>query len=170
VAAVDLPATQVLIGDHVKPLGTHPPCPCARNVVASGQAWVTGAGLVAEVALEGPMHTEDDYPHDMGRPGGGGYLASVDGPADTPLPPMIPPYALSDEWLDVFVNLSAIPSLANPKNAGVHPSNLLGYGSFSECVEQARVHAVKIDIDAIETTGQGWSNGCYACETNRSLI
>ena len=66
VAAADLPATQVLIGDHAKPLGTHPLCPRAQNVVASGQAWATGTGLVAEVALEGPMRTEDDYPHDMG--------------------------------------------------------------------------------------------------------
>ncbi len=58
--------------------------------MASGQAWVTGTGLVAEAALEGPMRTEVDYPHDMGCPSGGDNLASVDGPADTLLPPMSP--------------------------------------------------------------------------------
>ena len=67
---------------------------------------------------------------------------------------MFPLYVLSDEWLDVFAKLSAIPRLTTHGNAGAQPSNLLGCGSFSECVDQARVHAVKVDIDAIESTAR----------------
>ena len=96
VAADDLSATKVLIGDHVQPLDTHYLSPRTQGVVASGQTWATGAGLVAEVALEGSMPTGDDYLQDMGCPSGGRYLASIDGPPDTPLPPMLTPYALSD--------------------------------------------------------------------------
>ena len=154
VEAVDLPATQVLTGDRAKPLDTHHLCPRTEGVVASGPARTTGTGLVADVALEGPMRTGDNYPHDMGCPSGGDDLASSNGPADTPLPPMIPPYALPDEWLDVYATLAAIPSAPTHDNVGAHPSNLLGCGSFSECVERARVHAVKIDIDAIESTAR----------------
>ena len=154
VEAVDLPTTQVLTGDRAKPLDTHHLCPRTEGVVASGQAWTTGTGLVADVALEGPMRTGDNYPHDMGCSSGGDDLASSNGPADTPLPPMIPPYALPDEWLDVYATLAAIPSTPTHDDVGAHPSNLLGCGSFSECVERARVHAVKIDIDAIESTAR----------------
>ena len=135
VDAPDLSVIKVLIGDHAKPLGTHLPCPRTRGVVASGQARITGAGLVAEVALEGSMPTGDDYLQDMRCPSGGGYLASQNGPPDTPLPPMFPPYALSDEWLDVFAKLSAIPRLTTHGNAAAQPSNLLGCGSFAECVD-----------------------------------
>jgi hypothetical protein len=62
-----------------EPLGTHHPCSQIQgNVVASGQIWATSAGLVAEVAHEGPMHTGDDYPHDMECPSrdGSGRVSS----------------------------------------------------------------------------------------------
>jgi hypothetical protein len=84
----------------------------------------------------------------------GADLADEDGPTDTPSPPILPPHALPDEWLDVFVKLAAFPRLTNPEKADAHPSKLLGCGSFSECVELSRVHAVKIDIDAIESTAR----------------
>ena len=100
------------------------------------------------------MRTEEYNPHDTGCPSGGLYLICNDGPVDTPLPPTLTPHALPDEWLDVFCKLAVIPRLPTHDNAGAHPSNLLGCGSFSECVERARVHAVKIDIDAIESTAR----------------
>ena len=156
VAAADLSVTEVLMSDHANPAHTHHPCPRSSGVtvVVDGTAWATGPGLAVEVAFEGPMCIEDDYPRVVGCPSRGGYPADNDGLADTPLPPMFPPHALPDEWLDVYVKLAAFPRLPAPENAGAHPSTLLGCGSFSECVEQSRVHAVKIDIDAIESTAR----------------
>ena len=94
--------------------------------MASGQARTTGTGLVVDAALEGPMRTGDDYPHDMGCPSGGLYPICDDGFVDTPLPPTLTPHALPDEWLDVFCKLAVIPRLPTHENTGAHPSNLLG--------------------------------------------
>jgi len=143
-AAADLPATQMLTCDHVNPTHTHHPCPrpSGVTVVATGTTWATGQGLAVEAALEGPTRIGDDYPRDVGCPSGGDYPACNDGLADTPPPPMFPPHALPDEWLDVFAKLAVFPRLPNPDNVGAHPSTLLGCGSFSECVRQSRVHAV----------------------------
>jgi hypothetical protein len=97
VAAADLSVTQVLMCDHVNPAHTHHPCPRSSGVtvVVDGTAWATGPGLAVEVAFEGPMCIEDDYPRDMGCPSRGGYRADNDGLADTPLPPMFPPACIT---------------------------------------------------------------------------
>ena len=161
VAADDLPVTKALSGDHGNPACTHHPCLRAggNGVVVSGQPWTTDLSLAAGVALEGPMRTEEYNPHDMGCPSGGLYPICDDGLVDTPLPPTLTPHALPDEWLDVFCKLAAIPRLPTHENTAAHPSNLLGCGLFSECVEQSRVHAVKIDIDAIESTARSLLDG-----------
>ena len=144
-AAADPSVTEMLIGDQVKPLGTHSLCPRTRglDVVPVGKTWATDVGLGAEVALGGP-----------GCPRRDDYLALSDSRVDTPLPPILSPYALPDEWLDIFAKLTALPRLPANESVDAHPSTLLGCGVFSECVEQSRVHAVKIDIDAIESTAR----------------
>ena len=133
-AADDLSVTKVLSGDHVNPARTHHLCSPTGDVVVPGKTWITGGGLVAEVAPESPMCNTGPNPCAADRLSRGADLADDDGPTDTPLPPMLPPYALPDEWLDVFVKLAVFPHLTNPEKADAHPSTLLGYGSFSECV------------------------------------
>ena len=153
-AADDLSVTKVLIGDQVNPARTRHLFSPTGEVVVHGKTWTTGGVLVADDTLESPTCIREFNPPAVDRLSKGLDLADDDSLSDTPPSPLLPPHALPDEWLDVYVKLAAFSHLPNPENAGAHPSNLLGCGSFSECVEQSRVHAVKIDIDAIESTAR----------------
>ena len=89
-AADDLPVTQVLLGDHVNPARTHHPCSPTGDGVVPGQTWITGGGLVAEVAPESPMCITGPNPCAADHLSRGADLADDDGPIDTPSLPCSP--------------------------------------------------------------------------------
>ena len=73
-------------------------------------------------------------------------------PFDTHLPIDITPLALPPEWLDVFHALEAIPRRHGLQERSTTPPIIPGCASFSECIDRSREYAIKVDIDAIEST------------------
>jgi len=78
----------------------------------------------------------------------------VDSPFDTQLPFVTSPLALPPEWLDVFHTLTEIPRRHDHQDKSTTPPIVPGCASFSECIDLSREYAVKVDIDAIESTAQ----------------
>ena len=152
----------MLIGDPAQQLGTLHHCftrgASGPQDVTIDTARMTSRGLAVRAPLDSPMGREGSNPPLMGQTSQGGYMACEHGNADTPLTPMLTPHALPDEWLDVYTALLAFPRPLPLEMIATHPSNILGCGNFSECIERSRAHAIKVDIPAIESTARSLLN------------
>jgi len=78
----------------------------------------------------------------------------VDPPIDKQPSLHTTPQALPPEWLDVFHALEAIPRRHGHRIMSTTPPIISGCVSFSECIDQSREYAIKVDIDAIESTAR----------------
>ena len=78
----------------------------------------------------------------------------VDGNFEALSPRPATPILLPENWLAAYQILSEITCTQSLEQTGTHPSIIPGCASFASCIDLSRAYAVKIDIDAIESTAE----------------
>ena len=75
----------------------------------------------------------------------------IDGDSEALSPCPTAPILLPEEWLAAYQTLSDITS-QSLNQTSTHPPIIPGCASFASCIDLSRAYAVKVDIDAIEST------------------
>jgi len=94
---------------------------------------------------EHPALSECAVSHGLGRHG------CTDGNSEASSPCRTTPILLPEEWLAAYQTISDITS-QSLEQTSTHPPILPGCASFASCIDLSRAYAVKVDIDAIEST------------------
>ena len=64
------------------------------------------------------------------------------------------PILLPEEWLAAYQTMSDITRLQSLGQTSTHPSIIPGCASFASCIDLSCAYAVKVDMNAIESTAQ----------------
>jgi len=77
----------------------------------------------------------------------------IDGDSEALSPCPTAPILLPEEWLAAYQTLSDITS-QSLEQTSTHPPIIPGCASFASCIDMSRAYAIKVDIDAIESTAK----------------
>ncbi len=77
----------------------------------------------------------------------------IDGDSEALSPCPTAPILLPEEWLAAYQTLSDITS-QSLEQTSTHPPIIPACASFASCIDMSRAYAIKVDIDAIESTAQ----------------
>jgi len=77
----------------------------------------------------------------------------TDGDSEASSPCHTTPILLPEEWLAAYQTIIAITS-QSLEQTSTHPPIIPGCASFASCIDLSRAYAVKVDIDAIESTAK----------------